>query len=103
MHGARQSVAAFKQSMALLGAADRLTEVGIVVSDYRDRITPKDQAVAVVELRETGRLLTPLAPARSIVPETRLACDWLGRYEKDEPVATAYADLAAVISERITA
>ncbi|MCV7697045.1 hypothetical protein M3C75_010320 [Micrococcus luteus] len=52
-------MAAFQQSMALLEAVDRLTEVGIVVSDYRDRITPKDQAVAVVELRETGRLLTP--------------------------------------------
>ncbi|MDO4246182.1 MAG: ParA family protein [Deinococcus sp.] len=103
VHGARQSVAAFKQSMALLGAADRLTEVGIVVSDYRDHITPKDQTVAVEELRETGLLLTPLVPARSIVPKARLACDWLGRYEKGEPVATAYADLAAVISERIPA
>ena len=96
-------MAAFKQSMALLGAADRLIEVGIVVSDYRDHITPKDQTVAVEELRETGLLLTPLVPARSIVPKARLACDWLGRYEKGEPVATAYADLAAVISERITA
>lgn len=55
------------------------------------------------ELRETGLLLTPLVPARSIVPKARLACDWLGRYEKGEPVATAYADLAAAISERITA
>ncbi len=98
-----QSVAAFKQSMALLGAVDRLTEVGIVVSDYKDHITPKDQTVAVEELRETGLLLTPLVPARSIVPKARLACDWLGRYEKGEPVATAYADLAGLIFERITA
>lgn len=103
VHGACRSVAAFKQSMALLGAADRLTEVGIVVSDYRDHITPKDQTVAVEELRETGLLLTPLVPARSIVPKARLACDWLGRYEKGEPVATAYADLAGLIFERITA
>ena len=75
----RRSVAAFKQSMALLGAADRLAEVGIVVSDYRDHITPKDQTVAVEELRETGLLLTPLVLACSIVPKARLACDWLGR------------------------
>ena len=72
-------------------------------SDYRDHIAPKDQTVAVEERRETGLLLTPLVPARSIVPKARLACDWLGRYEKGEPVATAYADLAGLIFERITA
>ena len=88
--------------MALLEAVDRLTEVGIVVADHRDRITPEDQAVAVEEPRETGLLITPLVPVRSIVPKTRLACEWLGRYEKDEPVATAYVDLAAVTSEGIT-
>ncbi|MEY8814138.1 hypothetical protein AB9H24_02900 [Micrococcus luteus] len=57
---------------------DRLTEVGIVVADYRDRITPEDQAVAVESRPRPG------------------CC------EKDEPVATAYADLAAVTSEGIT-
>ena len=56
VHGACRSVAAFKQSMALLGAADRLTEVGIVVSDYRDHITPKDQTVAVEERTDVGRI-----------------------------------------------
>ena len=55
------------------------------------------------ELRATGLLLTPLVPARSIVPGARLACDWLGHYEKREPVASAYADLAGLIFERITA
>ena len=54
-------------------------------------------------MRETGLLLTPLVPARSIVPGARLACDWLGHYEKREPVASAYADLAGLIFERITA
>lgn len=102
VHGARETVAAFKASMSMLGAVDRLTEVGIVVSDYRDHITPKDQTVAVEELRETGLLLTPLVPARSIVPKARLASDWLGRYDKGEPVAAAYAELASTISERIT-
>lgn len=43
-------------------------------SGRRSRGAARDRAVA-----------HPLVPARSIVPKARLACDWLGRYEKGEP------------------
>ncbi|MCZ6938945.1 ParA family protein [Micrococcus luteus] len=102
VHGARETVAAYKASMAMLGAVDRLAEIGIVVSDYRDHITPKDQTTAVEELRETGLLLTPLVPSRSIVPKARLASAWVGNYAKGDPVAHAYTELAQTITERFS-
>ena len=95
-------MAAFRQPLVLLEAVDRLTEVGLVVSDYRDRITPRAAGRRRGAARDRAAAHPPLVPARSVLPRTRLACDWWGRYEKDEPVTTAYADLAAVTSERIT-
>ncbi|MGP5220586.1 ParA family protein [Arthrobacter rhombi] len=92
--GARMTVQKFTENRARLGAPARLHEAGIVVGGVRDTVMPRATIAAVDELRETGLLLTPLIPERTIVQDVRLSGDWYGNFRKGTPVVEAYTEIA---------
>ena len=95
--GAKITVDKFLASRKRLGLTASLTEAGIVVGGYKDTITPRAALSSVEELRETGLLLTPLVPERTIVQDVRLAGEWYGNYRKGAPDLEAYEELARTI------
>ncbi|GAA3706878.1 hypothetical protein GCM10022377_20790 [Zhihengliuella alba] len=66
---------------------------GITIAYYAN-ITPRAITASVEELRETGMLITPLVPERTIVQETRSAGEWYGNYRKGQIVLDAYTEIA---------
>lgn len=92
--GARKSVQRFKDSRRRMGAPDRLEEAGIVVGGVQTTVMARIAAASIEQLRDTGMLLTPLVPHRTIVQEMRMTNEWYGQYSKGEPVAEAYRQLA---------
>ncbi len=92
-YGAQTTVRAFRSYRRQLGVPTSLREAGIVVGSYQDTITPRAQTASVEELRETGLLLTPLVPLRTIVQEARTARDWYGRYRKGRAIVEAYQEI----------
>ncbi|MGP4991964.1 ParA family protein [Glutamicibacter ardleyensis] len=95
--GAKITVDKFLASRARLGLPTNLIEAGIVVGGYKDTVTPRAALSSVDELRDTGLLLTPLVPERTIVQDVRLAGEWYGNYRKGTPVLDAYKELARTI------
>lgn len=95
--GAKITVDKFLASRARLGLPTNLIEAGIVVGGYKDTVTPRAALSSVDELRDTGLLLTPLVPERTIVQDVRLAGEWYGNYRKGTPVLDAYEELARTI------
>ncbi len=96
--GAQISVGRFKASRKRMGAPDNLREAGIIVSGFQAPITPRIMASSVDELRETGLLLTPLVPHRTIVQEVRVTNEFFAKYRKGIPVWNAYKELAKKVS-----
>lgn len=92
--GARRSVQHFKKSRELIGAPVNLVESGIVVGAVQETIMSRIAAASIDQLRDTGLLLTPLVPHRTIVQEMRLTQEWYGSYRKGTPVVDAYKELA---------
>lgn len=92
--GAKVTVDKFIANQRRLGISSELKEAGIVVGGYKDTVTPRAALSSVEELRDTGMLLTPLVPERTIVQDVRLAGEWYGRYRKGQPVLEAYKELA---------
>lgn len=92
-YGAQTTVAAFRTYRQQIGAPVTLREAGIVVGSYQDTVTPRAQTASVDELRETGLLLTPLIPLRTIVQEARTARDWYGNYRKGHAIVDAYEEI----------
>lgn len=97
VHGARRSVQHFKRSRELIGAHANLHEAGIVVGAVQETIMSRIAANSIDQLRDTGMLLTPLVPHRTIVQEMRLTQEWYGEYRKGSPVVDAYRELAGKI------
>lgn len=95
--GARRSVEQFRTSRRRIGAPDTLTEAGIIVGAVVDTIMSRIAVASINELRETGLLLTPLVPHRTIVQETRMTNEWYGAYGKGRPVVDAYTELMEAI------
>lgn len=95
--GAKTTVDKFIASRARLGFPSNITEAGIVIGEYKDTITPRSMTACVDVLRDTGQLLTPLVPERTIVQEVRLSGEWYGNYRKGAPVLEAYQELARTI------
>ena len=91
--GARRTVEQFRSSRQRIGAPATLTEVGIVVGGVRETIMSRAAVASLDDLRETGLLLTPLIPERTIVQEVRLVGDWYGKYRKGVPVLDAYTEI----------
>jgi len=95
--GARKSVQRFKASRRQIGAPDRLDEAGIVVGGVATTVISRIASTAISQLFDTGQLLTPMVPHRTIVQEMRMTGEWYGNYTKGEPVADAYRQLAEEI------
>lgn len=95
--GARRSVQHFKRSRELIGAPSNLVEAGIIVGAVQETVMSRIAANSIDQLRETGLLLTPLVPHRTIVQEMRLTQEWYGDYRKGAPVVEAYMELAEKI------
>jgi chromosome partitioning protein len=92
-YGAQTTVETFRTYRKQIGAPTPLREAGIVVGSYQDNVTPRAQSASVDELRDTGLLLTPLIPLRTIVQEARTARDWYGNYRKGRAIVEAYQDI----------
>jgi chromosome partitioning protein len=92
-YGAQTTVQKFRRNREALGAPADLREAGIVVGGYHDTVTPRAETASVDELRDTGQMLTPLVPSRTIVQEARTARDWYGNYRKGRPVLEAYEEI----------
>ncbi|MHA7284595.1 ParA family protein [Arthrobacter sp. TMS2-4] len=92
--GARRSVDQFRLSRRRLGAPDNLVEAGIVVGAVQSTVMSRIAGSSIDELRDTGMLLTPLVPHRTIVQEMRLTQEWYGQYRKGTPVVDAYTEIA---------
>lgn len=88
--GARDSVARFIRSRQRIGAPVPLTETGIVVGNVADTIMTRVAKAALEDLTETGLMLRPTIPRRTIVDQARMTGTWYGDYEKGQPVADAY-------------
>lgn len=97
VEGARRSVQHFKRSRELIGAPVDLVEAGIIVGAVQETIMSRIAAASIDQLRDTGMLLTPLVPHRTIVQEMRLTQEWYGSYRKGAPVVEAYKELARKI------
>lgn len=95
--GARRSVQHFKRSRELIGAPVNLLEAGIIVGAVQETIMSRIAGASIDQLRDTGLLLTPLVPHRTIVQEMRLTQEWYGAYRKGTPVVDAYKELARKI------
>lgn len=95
--GAQRSVQHFIRSREMIGAPASLTEAGIIVGAVQETIMSRIATASIDQLRETGILLTPLVPHRTIVQEMRLTQEWYGTYRKGAPVVDAYKELAGKI------
>lgn len=93
--GARQTVTQFKKNLARIGAPDSLEEVGIIAAAIDDRAVaqPLVERVSFDDLQETGLLLTPMVPKRTIVEQVRLTGEWYGDYPSGRVVLDAYTEL----------
>lgn len=91
--GARKSVEQFRMSRKRIGAPDNLHEAGIVVGAVASTVMSRIAVASIEELRETGMLLTPLVPHRTIVQEMRMTQEWYGEYRKGQPIVDAYNEL----------
>jgi chromosome partitioning protein len=94
IEGARRSVQRFKASRKQIGAPDKLEEAGIIVGGVPTTVISRIAWASIGEMRDTGLLLGPLVPHRTIVQEMRMTNEWYGNYTKGEPVADAYRQLA---------
>lgn len=99
--GAQNTVHRYMQSRELLNAPVDIEELGVVVTGYQAPITPRVQTASVDLLRESGMMLTPLVPHRTIVQECRMAGAWYGDYSKADPVVAAYGELTEKIMKEM--
>lgn len=88
--GAEESVQAFK---ARTGSSTPV-EVGIIVTGVKDTVISRNESHSLNELRNSGNMLTPAVPHRTIVGEVRYSHEWFGKYRKSFPVLDAYRTLA---------
>ncbi|WP_369021751.1 ParA family protein [Paenarthrobacter ureafaciens] len=97
--GARQTVTQFKKNLARIGAPSSPDELGIIAAAITDNLVaqPVVERVAAEDLGETGLLLTPMVPKRTIVEQVRLTGEWYGDYPSGQKVLDAYIQL----SERV--
>lgn len=93
VEGARESVAKFQASRAKIGATPRLREAGIIVGGVKETVMTKVSVRAIDVLNETGLLLQPVVPNRTVVDQARMTGHWYGSFDKGQPVMHAYQQL----------
>lgn len=92
--GARTSVGRFRAGRREIGAPEQVVDAGIVAGAWRNpQIPTRVDKAGLARLEDTGLLLKPVVPHRSIVQECRAAGEWYGNYAKGTPVMEAYAEL----------
>lgn len=92
--GARRSVQRYWDYRRRMKAPHGLEEAGIVVGGVSTVVISRIASASIKQLDDTGLLLSPLVPHRTIVQEMRMTNEWYGNYTKGEPVAEAYRQLA---------
>lgn len=93
VEGARRSVEQFRKNEKRRGVASELNELGIVLGNVQETIMSRVAVNSLEVLKESGMLLTPIVPARTIVQEARINGEWYGDYRKGEPVVAAYTEI----------
>lgn len=88
--GAEETVRAFK---ARTGSSTP-AEAGIIVAGVKDTVMSRNELHSLQELRDTGTMLVPAVPHRTVVGEVRYSHEWYGKYRKGLPVLDAYRTLA---------
>ncbi|MEL4176999.1 ParA family protein [Corynebacterium bovis] len=91
--GARESVQRFRRSRERIGAPARITELGIIAGAVTDTVLPRVARAALDDLGDSGLLLTPVVPRRTIVDQARMTSTWYGDFPKGAPVVRAYETL----------
>lgn len=99
--GARESVRRFVHSREIIGADAHLQELGIVLGRWHDTVVRRVARAAVQDLEETGLLLHPFIPERTIISEARMSGDWYGSFEKGDLIADAYRDILKQILPKL--
>jgi chromosome partitioning protein len=100
VEGARDSVARFIKSRQRIGATTTLTETGIIVGGVADTILTKVAKASLTDLKDTGLMLEPVIPRRTIVDQARMTNTWYGNYDKGTPVVEAYDLIVDQILDR---
>lgn len=101
VEGARESVEKFCRSRERIGAPVSIKELGIVAGAVPEPIMTRVARAALEDLEETGLLLSPVAPRRTIVDQARMTGLWYGDYEKGQPVVDAYTQIFDQIQAKL--
>lgn len=100
VEGARDSVERFIRSRQRIGAATTISEIGIVVGAVADTILTRVAKASLQDLRDTGLVLEPAIPQRTIVDQARMTGTWYGDYDKGEPVIEAYGQILEQVLDK---
>ncbi len=93
VEGARLSVGRFRRARREIGAPEQVRDAGIVAGAWRNNVPSRVDKAGLDRLEETGLLLRPVVPHRTIVQECRATGEWYGSYERGAPVVDAYSQL----------
>lgn len=101
VEGARESLDRFCRSRARMGAPANVQELGIVAGAVPEPIMTRVARASINDLEETGLLISPVIPRRTIVDQVRMTGEWYGDYEKGQPVADAYTQIFSDIQDKL--
>lgn len=99
--GARESVERFLWSRQRIKAPMDLAELGIVAGGVAETVMTRVARASLKDLHDTGLLLEPVIPQRTIVDQARMIGDWYGNYTKGEIVADAYEKVFVQIAQQL--
>lgn len=102
VEGARASVEKFCRSRERIGAPAKLQELGIVVGSVPDPVITRVARASLSDLSETGLLLEPTVPRRTIVDQARMTGQWYGDFEKGQTVTDAYEQIFSAVKAKIS-
>jgi chromosome partitioning protein len=91
--GAQMSVRKFIDARRTIGAEVKLKEAGVIVMGAEE-IMSRVKAMSIIDFEDTGLLLFPIVPERTIVPMMKRTHEWYGEYKKGDVVVDAYKQLA---------
>lgn len=95
VEGARLSVDRFRAGRREIGAPEQVRDAGVIAGAWRNpQIPTRIDKAGLARLEDTGLLLRPIVPHRTIVQECRATGQWYGTWEKGRPVLDAYRELA---------
>lgn len=87
VEGAQRSVRRFNE------AFQAVDELGVAMSRSGIGFMSYAETDSLAQVRELAPIVGPVVPYLSIVPESRIAGEWYGKYRKGQPVAQAYGEI----------